>query len=89
MKVEADINAINIITASVLEQAAIPEIMDVKTFKTDVLVFIGNTISLESHQTKIFSIRVSLLILRISLREIKEKMCKSTIIHFTFISKLS
>lgn len=47
MKVEADINAS--ITASVLEQAAISEIMDVKTFKTDVLVFIGNTISLESH----------------------------------------
>ena len=44
MKVEADINAI--ITASVLEQAAIPEIMDVKTFKTDVLVFISSTIIL-------------------------------------------
>ena len=47
MKVEADINAI--ITASVLEQAVISEIMDVKIFKTDVIVFICNTVSLESH----------------------------------------
>jgi hypothetical protein len=70
MKVETDIIAN--IAASPIGRAVI---MFVETSKTDVIVFIGKVIMcLTSHWMIIFSIRVSPLILRISLCKIKGKM---------------
>ena len=53
------------------------KIMYVKTFKTDVIFFIGKVVlCLTSHWPIIFSIKVNSLILKISLGEIKGKMSK-------------
>jgi hypothetical protein len=70
MKVNADITTI---TASLIRRPVIL-VMFVETFKTDVIVVISNVIiCLMSCDPIIFSIMVSLLILKISLEEIKGK----------------
>ena len=70
LKVET--NIITGITPSLIERAAILVIMFVEILRTDVIVFIGNVIMcLMSHKLIFFSIRVGLLILTISLGEIK------------------
>jgi hypothetical protein len=61
-------------------------LMSVSTFKTDVILLIGNVMMcLTSHWLMIFSIRVSLLILTIWLREIKGKVYKLPIISYTIV----
>ena len=61
-------------------------LMSVSTFKTDVILLIGNIMMcLTSHWLMIFSIRVSLLILTIWLREIKGKVYKLPIISYTIV----
>jgi len=71
MKVNADITTI---TASLRGRPLILVIMFVETFKTDVIVVISNLIiCLTSCDPIIFSIMVRLLILKISLEEIKGK----------------
>jgi hypothetical protein len=68
LKVETDI-----ITSMVM----ILLVMQVETFKTDIIVLIGNVIvCLASHWPIFSSIRVDSLILTISLSEIKGKMAK-------------
>jgi hypothetical protein len=70
LKVETDI--LNNIAASPIGQIVILG-MFVKTFKTDVIVFIGNVIIyLMSHWRIIFTIRVNSLILTISLGKNKD-----------------
>jgi len=77
LKVKTDI--ITCITESLIGQAAILMVMYVETFKTDVIVFIDNVIMcLMTHWPIISSIRVSLLILTISLGEIKRKKWQIT-----------
>jgi len=75
MEVETDI--MDSIAVSPIGLAVILVIMYVETFKTVVIVFIGNVkMHLMSRWLIIFSIRVSLFILTISLIEIKVKMSK-------------
>ena len=70
MKVET--NIITSFTASPIGRAVILAIMCVKIFIIDVIIFIGSIIMcLTSHCPIIFSIRISWLILKISLSEIK------------------
>ena len=80
MKVETDIVASISITVSLIEQAVIPAIVFVKTFKTNVFVFIRNFIMcLKSHLLIIFRITAGLLVLtkqNVSLVKLKEKCPK-------------
>ena len=72
LKVETDI--ITSMKTSLIGQAVILVIMCVKTFKTDVIVFIGNVIMcLTSHWLIVFSIRVHLSILTRSYGETNYK----------------
>ena len=75
MKVETDI--ITSITASPTGRSMILVAMFVESSKTDVIVFIGNAIMAStSHWPITFRIRVSSLIVNISLVDIKGKMYK-------------
>jgi hypothetical protein len=68
--------------ASPICRAVMLVIMYVEMFKTDVIVFTGNVILyLTSHWQIIVNIRVSSLILTISLRDIKGKMPNLAIIY--------
>lgn len=81
LKVETDI--IVSMAASLIGCAVIPVLSYVKTFKLDVIVFIGNMIiCLTSHWAITFSIMVSPLILKISFCDIKGKMYKLPIIPY-------
>jgi len=70
---DTDIANIHVLVSSI-GRTVILVIMYVETFKTDIIVFIGNVIQLQ--QLIMFSIRVNLLMLMISLFEIKGKMSK-------------
>ena len=75
LKVETDI--ITSMTVSMIGRAMILMIVYVETSKTHIIVFICNIIMcLTSHWLIVFSIRVSLLILTISLSEIKGNVSK-------------
>jgi len=90
MMLNATFNNISVISAntaaSPIGQALILIIMYVETFKTDVIVYICNVIMrLMSHRAIIFSIRVSSLMLTISLGKIKGKKSKLLInIHVMY-----
>ena len=87
MKVET--NIITSIRASLKGQTLILMIIYVETFNTNYIVFIDNAIMcLTSHWPIISSIRVSSLILTISLCEIKEKMSK-LLIKYTLMYLLN
>ena len=74
------------IIASLTGSAAILVLMSVETFKTDVIVFIGNIIMfLTSHWWIIVSICFSPLILKISVCEIKGKVY-NLLINLTKVS---
>jgi len=75
MKVTTDIIAS--IAASLIGQSVILVIIYIETFKTNVIVFIGNVIiCLKSRSPIIFSITIISLILLILLCEITEKKSK-------------
>jgi hypothetical protein len=86
MKVET--NIITSVSVSPMERVVILVIMYVKTFKTDIIDFIGQIrMCLMSHWLIIFCILVRSLIPTISPSEIKGKMSEffiSKLFHFTF-----